>query len=76
MIFDVARLIEFTSSFVQLHPGDVIMTGSPSGNGTHYDRFLRHGDVMVGEIDGLVGAQRTPCVAERAEASRNLESAK
>jgi 2-keto-4-pentenoate hydratase/2-oxohepta-3-ene-1,7-dioic acid hydratase in catechol pathway len=64
MIFDVARLIEFASQHTQLYPGDIIMTGSPSGNGTHYGRFLRDGDVMEGEIDGLVGHQRTPCVAE------------
>lgn len=64
MIFNVAQLIEFTSSFVQLHPGDIIMTGSPSGNGTHYDRFLRDGDVMTGEVLGIVGAQIVHCIAE------------
>ena len=65
MIFTVARLIEFVSAFVQLQPGDVIMTGSPSGNGTHYGRYLRDGDVMTGEIDGIVGRQVVRCVAER-----------
>lgn len=64
MIFDVARLIEFASAYAQLEPGDVIMTGSPSGNGTHFNRFLRDGDEMLGEIDGLVGAQRVRCAAE------------
>lgn len=64
MIFDVARLIEFISAHVLLQPGDIIMTGSPSGNGAHCNRFLRDGDVMVGEVDGLVGVQRTPCVLE------------
>lgn len=64
MIFSVARLIEFISAYVQLNPGDLIMTGSPSGNGTHYNRFLRDGDVMKGEILGLAGAQMTPCRLE------------
>jgi 2-keto-4-pentenoate hydratase/2-oxohepta-3-ene-1,7-dioic acid hydratase in catechol pathway len=64
MIFGVARIIEWISSHVTLRPGDVIMTGSPSGNGTHYGRFLRDGDEMRGEIDGLVGAQVIRCVAE------------
>lgn len=64
MIFDVARIIAFVSAHVQLHPGDIIMTGSPSGNGTHYDRYLRDGDVMQGEIDGLLGAQVIRCIAE------------
>ncbi|MEC3947865.1 fumarylacetoacetate hydrolase family protein [Sphingobium sp. HWE2-09] len=66
MIFDVARLIEYLSAHTRLLPGDVILTGSPSGNGTHYDRFLRDGDEVVGEISGLVGKQRVRCEAERA----------
>jgi 2,4-diketo-3-deoxy-L-fuconate hydrolase len=63
MIFGVARLVEHISSVVQLLPGDLICTGSPSGNGTHYNRFLRPGDVMECSITGL-GTQRTPVVAE------------
>jgi 2-keto-4-pentenoate hydratase/2-oxohepta-3-ene-1,7-dioic acid hydratase in catechol pathway len=59
-------LIEYVSAHVQLEPGDIIMTGSPSGNGTHYQRFLQDGDIMVGEIDGLVGSQNTLCRAEGA----------
>jgi 2-keto-4-pentenoate hydratase/2-oxohepta-3-ene-1,7-dioic acid hydratase in catechol pathway len=33
MVFDVQRLIEFASSFYTLHPGDIIMTGTPEGVG-------------------------------------------
>jgi 2-keto-4-pentenoate hydratase/2-oxohepta-3-ene-1,7-dioic acid hydratase in catechol pathway len=61
MLFDVARQIEYISTHVQLWPGDLIATGSPAGNGTHYNRFLRHGDVMDSEIEGL-GRQRNTCV--------------
>lgn len=64
MIFSVARLVAYASQHVLLSPGDVIMTGSPSGNGTHYGRYLRDGDVMTGEVVGLVGAQVTPCALE------------
>jgi 2-keto-4-pentenoate hydratase/2-oxohepta-3-ene-1,7-dioic acid hydratase in catechol pathway len=64
MIFPVARLIEWLTTQVELQPGDVVMTGSPSGNGTHYDRYLRPGDVMEGSITGL-GVQRNRCVAEQ-----------
>jgi 2,4-diketo-3-deoxy-L-fuconate hydrolase len=53
MIFDIARQIEYISTYATLLPGDVICTGSPAGNGTHYDRFLKPGDLMVGEIGGL-----------------------
>lgn len=63
MIFDIARIIEFLSTHMQLLPGDVICTGSPAGNGTHYGRFLRGGDRMQGAISGL-GAQYVACVAE------------
>jgi 2,4-didehydro-3-deoxy-L-rhamnonate hydrolase len=63
MIYGVARLIEYLSEHVQLWPGDLICTGSPAGNGAHYNRFLRADDVMEAEIDGL-GTQRNVCVAE------------
>lgn len=63
MIFSVARLIEFISKHVQLLPGDLVLTGSPSGNGTHYNRYIRDADVLEGEISGL-GALRNPCIAE------------
>jgi len=63
MIFGVARIIEFLSTHVQLWPGDLIATGSPAGNGTHYNRFLKPGDIMAGSITGL-GEIRNHCVAE------------
>jgi 2-keto-4-pentenoate hydratase/2-oxohepta-3-ene-1,7-dioic acid hydratase in catechol pathway len=64
MIFDIARQIEYLSSLVELWPGDVICTGSPAGNGTHYKRFLQEGDVVESTITGL-GTQRNVCVKER-----------
>ncbi|MET8943985.1 hypothetical protein ABZX30_10435 [Streptomyces sp. NPDC004542] len=42
--------------------------GSPAGNGIHWGRLLRDGHVMEGTITGL-GAQRTRCVAEKADAT-------
>ena len=62
MIFGIPRLIEYLTSHVRLFPGDLLLTGSPSGNGSHYGRFLRPGDVMDASIEGL-GAQRSPCIA-------------
>ncbi len=64
MIFDIARQIEYLASLVELWPGDVICTGSPAGNGTHYKRFLQEGDVVESTITGL-GTQRNVCVKER-----------
>ncbi|HBK09536.1 MAG TPA: 5-oxopent-3-ene-1,2,5-tricarboxylate decarboxylase [Acetobacteraceae bacterium] len=55
MIFPVPRLIEILSEAMTLEPGDVIITGTPSGVG--YARkppvFLREGDVCTIEIDGI-----------------------
>jgi hypothetical protein len=50
-------------------PGDVLLTGSPAGNGTHYQRFLKPGDVMDASITGL-GTQRNRCVAEQLDAEQ------
>jgi 2,4-didehydro-3-deoxy-L-rhamnonate hydrolase len=63
MIFDVARLIESLSTFCLLQPGDLICTGSPAGNGMHYGRFLRPGDVVEGTIEGI-GTIRNTCVPQ------------
>ena len=60
MIFDVARLVSYVSATVGLQEADLLLTGSPAGNGTHHGRFLRDGDVMEGEITGL-GTQRNRC---------------
>jgi 2,4-didehydro-3-deoxy-L-rhamnonate hydrolase len=61
MIFGIPQLIEYLTSRVRLWPGDLLLTGSPSGNGSHYARFLRPGDVMEGTIFGM-GTQRNLCV--------------
>ncbi|HTW86562.1 MAG TPA: fumarylacetoacetate hydrolase family protein [Candidatus Binataceae bacterium] len=63
MIFDVRRLIEYTSSITVMEPGDMLLTGSPAGNGSHWKRFLKPGDVMESSITGL-GVQINRCVAE------------
>ncbi|HKT05088.1 MAG TPA: fumarylacetoacetate hydrolase family protein [Rugosimonospora sp.] len=61
MIFDVARLVEYASSVQPLLPGDLLLTGSPAGNGAASGVFLTAGDVLEGEISGL-GGQRNRCV--------------
>lgn len=61
MMFDIARQIEYISRYTRLLPGDLICTGSPAGNGTHYGRYLQPGDLMVAQIEGL-GEQRVRCL--------------
>ncbi|MCT9079882.1 fumarylacetoacetate hydrolase family protein [Streptomyces fulvoviolaceus] len=63
MLFGVARIVSYASQTAQLLPGDLVLTGSPAGNGMHWGRLLRDGDVMDGSVTGL-GAQRTRCVGE------------
>ena len=58
LVFDIPSLIAYASSVAVLLPGDVLITGSPAGNGSHWGRFLRDGDVMEAEISGL-GTQRS-----------------
>ncbi|WP_433454479.1 fumarylacetoacetate hydrolase family protein [Streptomyces sp. CA-142005] len=57
MIFDIPRLIAYASTTSTLRPGDLLLTGSPAGNGAHWNVFLAPGDVMEAEITGL-GHQR------------------
>ncbi|MGV9194028.1 fumarylacetoacetate hydrolase family protein [Microbacterium sp. MC2] len=67
LLFDIASLVATASQTVPLLPGDLLLTGSPAGNGQHWKRFLRDGDVMTGSITGL-GTQVVRCVAEGAGA--------
>ena len=53
MVYGVARLIEFASSFYTLHPGDLLFTGTPEGVGP-----VKPGDYLVATIEGL-GELRT-----------------
>lgn len=60
MTFDISRQIEFISSYARMLPGDILCTGSPSGNGITRGIFLKDGDVMEAEIEGL-GRQVVRC---------------
>lgn len=55
MIFDCQQLVDFIAETCTLSPGDLILTGTPSGVGVGFDppRFLRSGDVVRIEIERL-----------------------
>jgi 2-keto-4-pentenoate hydratase/2-oxohepta-3-ene-1,7-dioic acid hydratase in catechol pathway len=55
MIFDIPTLIETCSRGITLYPGDIIATGTPAGVGMGMKppRYLKAGDVVRIEIDGL-----------------------
>jgi 2-keto-4-pentenoate hydratase/2-oxohepta-3-ene-1,7-dioic acid hydratase in catechol pathway len=55
MIFDIPTLIETISRGITLFPGDIIATGTPAGVGMGLKppRYLKMGDVVRVEIDGI-----------------------
>ena len=61
LIFDIATLIADLSIAFTLMPGDVIVTGTPSGVGMARSPqvFMRHGDICEVEIEGI-GTLRNP----------------
>ena len=65
MIFSPQRLISYISTFTELHPGDIILTGTPTGAGARADPpvYLVPGDVVEVEADGL-GVLRNSVVDE------------
>jgi len=66
MIFDIPTLISTISEFTTLMPGDVILTGTPSGVGFRREPplLLGDGDVLITEVDG-VGRLENRMVSER-----------
>jgi len=63
MVFSIWDLIEFLSARLTLRPGDLISTGTPVGVGGFRKIFLKHGDVLRVEVQG-VGVLENPVAAE------------
>ncbi|MFZ1153705.1 MAG: fumarylacetoacetate hydrolase family protein [Solirubrobacteraceae bacterium] len=53
LIFGPAEIVAWLSRTMTLLPGDIIATGTPAGVGAAQGRFLRDGDTVEVEIDGL-----------------------
>ncbi|WP_213979844.1 fumarylacetoacetate hydrolase family protein [Sphingomonas sp. dw_22] len=69
MIFGIAKLVSYISSFMTLEPGDIITTGTPPGVGLGQKPepwYLKPGDVVRLGIEKL-GEQRQEFVAWSAE---------
>ena len=64
MIHSPETQVAFMSNQMTLEPGDVISTGTPNGIGIYTGVFIRAGDLIECEIDGL-GVQRNRLVAAR-----------
>ncbi len=65
LLFSFPALIRYISTFCELHPGDVITTGTPTGAGVRFNppRYLRPGDVVEVEVSG-VGVLRNEVIEE------------
>jgi 2-keto-4-pentenoate hydratase/2-oxohepta-3-ene-1,7-dioic acid hydratase in catechol pathway len=66
MLFPVARQIAYISTFTTLVPGDIIVTGTPTGAGARFDPpvWLKPGDVIEVEAEGI-GILRNGVADER-----------
>jgi 2-keto-4-pentenoate hydratase/2-oxohepta-3-ene-1,7-dioic acid hydratase in catechol pathway len=53
LIFGVPETVSWLSRTLTLLPGDIIATGTPAGVGASKNRFLRDGDSVAVEVDGL-----------------------
>jgi acylpyruvate hydrolase len=76
MVFDVAELISYISTFVTLVPGDIIATGTPAGVGAAADPpvFLKPGDVVQSSVE-RVGSMSNVCEPEPALADTAVRDA-
>lgn len=59
LIWSEPHLIAYVSSRMTLYPGDVILTGTPAGTGMERQKFLKPGDVVTVEVEGI-GTLTTP----------------
>lgn len=64
-LFTIPHLIAYISSFTELLPGDVVITGTPGGVGAARKppSFMKPGDVVEIEIDGI-GTLRNRVISE------------
>ena len=55
MLFSIRRQIEYISTFTTLMPGDIIVTGTPTGAGARFDPpiYLKPGDVVEVAAEGI-----------------------
>ena len=55
MMHPIRREIEYISTFMTLQPGDIIVTGTPTGSGARLDppQYLKPGDVIEVEVNGI-----------------------
>ena len=68
MIWDLDECLDYVVARVALNPGDIVFTGTTDGVGMEDGRFLREGDVVEAEIEGI-GVLRNVVGAKQSELS-------
>lgn len=55
MIFSFRKIINYVSTFTTLVPGDILVTGTPTGAGARFDPpvWLKPGDIVEVEAEGI-----------------------
>jgi 2-keto-4-pentenoate hydratase/2-oxohepta-3-ene-1,7-dioic acid hydratase in catechol pathway len=68
----VPEVVAYISTFTELRPGDVIVTGTPAGVGSSRDPklWLQPGDTVEVEVAG-VGTLVNPVAQERPQTPRH-----
>jgi 2,4-diketo-3-deoxy-L-fuconate hydrolase len=73
MVFGIEDQIAYGSKMMTLESGDVFATGTPAGTGQERLEFLKEGDLIETEVEGL-GRQRNRVVAGSAAYSAGLDA--
>lgn len=71
MVFTIEDQMEYVSRLMTLESGDMIATGTPAGTGQERLEFLKAGDILETEVEGL-GRQRNTVVAGTTDYSSGL----
>ena len=55
MLFNIPKQINYISTFTTLMPGDIIITGTPTGAGARFEppKFLKPGDRIEVSVEGI-----------------------
>ena len=59
MLWSIPELLARISWFAALEPGDVLLSGTPSGTGQDRGSYLRPGDQVTVEVDGVLPLRTT-----------------
>lgn len=75
MIFSVPEIVSMLSTICTLEPGDIIATGTPAGVGFGHvpPNFLRPGDTVITEVEGIGRLENVVSVHKRNERQQTKE---